>query len=156
MDPASAIGVASACISFIQFTIMFVQATKAIHNSASDAPIGLSGLQTREAVIAKIEELATRASFQKVKLDDQEAAVNHVAHKCKAISKEVVDLLKTIEPKVGKNGQYSWYESLKAATKGMIKKSKLDMLQDTLKACIEELLQQRIFSDTYVNDPCRA
>jgi hypothetical protein len=146
MDPASAIGVASAVITFAQFTFQFIVATKTIRDNASNQ---LLGFQTREAMINKIQDLASRASFQKEVLDKQERAINEVATECKMISNEIIDLLRRMEPKMGKNGQYSWYESLKGAAKELFMKGKLDKLQEDLRACIEMLLQQRIFSDRY-------
>jgi hypothetical protein len=149
MDPASAIGIASSVITFADLTYKFIAAVKKIHDTTSNQ---LLESQTRETMIERMDNLASKMVFNKPLVDqhEEEKAINQIAWECRRISGEITTHLRKIEPKKDSKGNYSLKESIKGAAKGMWTEKYLNNLQLSLDACMTQLLRQKMILERYV------
>lgn len=134
MDPASAIGVASAVLSFIEFAWNITKGTIEVYKSVDGATKANARL---EKLLADIG-----AANQEMKVIDDiktpaEKRIRDLAQQCESDRKVLVKLLRVLkrDPK-----QRSYWSSLKLTMKGMSAKREMDEFKANLKERQEQLI----------------
>ncbi|KAH8885834.1 hypothetical protein GQ53DRAFT_876663 [Thozetella sp. PMI_491] len=132
MDPLSAIGLASAVISFVQFSADVVSGGKEVYNSISG--------QTEENIHIATVAAHLRGLSDELLTDIEgrtrhEKSLLHLARNCHALSLELLDVLESLAAKAGNP---KW-QSFKAGLRGAWKKDKVASLERALAAYKAEL-----------------
>ena len=124
MDPASALGVASAVITFIDFGFKLTRGTFEIYKSTTgstenNAHINAITQDLRDVTLDLYQNFAGSTEHEK--------AIKNIAAECRALSDKILKILQrlTISEK-------SWRKSLKAKFQGLIKEEDINSLQSEL------------------------
>lgn len=147
MDPASAIGVASGVLTFIDFTSKFISTINGIYNSSSGQTMAH---ETLEDVTRKMRELSERLVFDKpsLELSSDEIVINSLASHCSQFAHEIIVRLERTKVKKG----HSLIQSVKAASKIIWTKEEVNSLQENLDRCVGHLLLQWTVVQRYVEE----
>lgn len=126
MDPASAIGTASACIAFFQFTYGFLKITYELYDSG-----GSSGYEKLEHVAGDLNAASAHICEQAPPQPSQDdAALLVLANQCRQLSK---DLLHQIESRKGDKKRLQF--ALKGAFKILCSRDVISSIQKDLELC---------------------
>lgn len=136
MDPASAIGVTSAVLSFVDFSYKIVRGAVHIYGDASSKVN--HDWEAPELVAQKMQSLARllgppAATSQCLTRDESE--ISELAASCEALAKELAGKFESLKPKnAGSKRQCLW-----AATKAAFKASDTEDLEKRLENCRSQL-----------------
>ncbi|KAF9881411.1 hypothetical protein CkaCkLH20_00557 [Colletotrichum karsti] len=135
MDPVSALGVASAILTFIDFSTKVFRSAKKIHDAQSDV---LEENATSEYVVNRMQHFSKAVSEELSILDSSnstltgnDAQLRELAFKCKKIADELVQLLEGLRITDSK----SWTQAVRVAWKNETNRSKKDRLDKELEFC---------------------
>lgn len=124
MDPVSAIGLASAIITFVEFSWTLVKGTGDIYKSPTGYSRENASIGT---VIADLEEVTRSINTDIRGRDKHENALVVLAEQCESLSKELLQAL----GKLKKTGD-SKREALKLALKSMRKEKEIASIEKRL------------------------
>jgi len=133
MDPASAIGVTSAVITFLEFSWKVVRNAKEIYDSADGCP---NGNLTRESVAKSMQ-----AFSRKLQPPDPSAippeyqGICELSSECQSISSEILKISDSLKIE----GERSRYKALKTGFKAWKLKKDLIQLEERLARCGDQL-----------------
>ncbi|KAI8712815.1 NACHT domain-containing protein [Fusarium sp. LHS14.1] len=97
MDPVSAIGLASAIITFIEFGSKLLKGAKEIRDSANDS---LEKNESREVIAEAMKEVATKLKTpEPAQISPEQQKLCDLAVKCNDLSQRILELLNKIKPK---------------------------------------------------------
>jgi hypothetical protein len=139
MDPASAIGIASAVITFIGFSREFISTAYSIYNSSAQKTLAD---QTLEEVTLQLQRLSRGFLSLKPTMDQSETeiAMSSLAARCSILSAKILALLKKTQATGAGKGK-PLLKSLKIASKSIWTEKEILQLRDNLDQCMTLLLQ---------------
>lgn len=100
MDPESAIGTASAVLSFVEFTYKFVSTVSQIYDSGDALDIATLENVTLQMKTLSLDQRKKNASTPQT--PDQAANVS-LAEQCQTLSQKISDQVKKVKPKFDAN-----------------------------------------------------
>ncbi|KAH0432300.1 hypothetical protein CcaCcLH18_06506 [Colletotrichum camelliae] len=111
MDPVSAIGLASAVLSFIDFGTKIISGTKQIYDATSGVK---QDNLTLQVVVSNLKELSTKLSGPDPEnRTESDKDLCELASECKRLAEDLNQLLNRIEPKVKGSKRHSFVSALK-------------------------------------------
>ncbi|KAJ4314655.1 hypothetical protein N0V84_008782 [Fusarium piperis] len=132
MDPVSAIGLASAIVSFIGLGAKLLHGAKEIRDSASES---LERNESREAIAKAMQEVAAKLKIpEPAQIPPEQQKLCDLAIKCSDLSERILELLGKIKPK--KKTRLHVY---RAAFYAWRKKDDIEMLEKSLGDCRSQL-----------------
>jgi hypothetical protein len=151
MDPASAIGVASAVLTFIDFARELLSTVHSVYTSSTGKTLAH---KTLEDVTLEMQRLSGALASHKPTMDQSkdELAMTSLADRCSKLSSEILAHLEQTKAKKGNHG-YSFIECVKAASKNIWTKKEVLRLQENLDQCMTLLLQQWTVLEKYLVCP---
>lgn len=124
MDPASALGVASAAITFIDFGFKLTRGTFEVYKSATGSTESNTNIK---AITQDLRNFTADLNNDFVGSTEHEKAIRDIAAKCCTLSDKLLKILQRLTV-----SEKSWRKSLKAKFHGMIKQDEIDDLQAEL------------------------
>ncbi|RMJ18030.1 hypothetical protein CDV36_002335 [Fusarium kuroshium] len=132
MDPVSAIGLASAIVSFVEIGVNLLRGAKEIRDSANDS---LEKNESREVIVEEMKQVAAKLKTPEPgKIPPEQQKLCHLADKCNDLSQRILELLNKIKPK--NNKPLSVY---RAAYHAWRKEDEIEMLEKSLADCRSQL-----------------
>ncbi|RSM15812.1 hypothetical protein CDV31_004754 [Fusarium ambrosium] len=132
MDPVSAIGLASAIVSFVEIGVNLLRGAKEIRDSANDS---LEKNESREVIVEEMKQVAAKLKTPEPgKIPAEQQKLCHLADKCNDLSQRILELLNKIKPK--NNKPLSVY---RAAYHAWRKEGEIEMLEKSLGDCRGQL-----------------
>ncbi|KAM0421002.1 hypothetical protein ACHAPT_011245 [Fusarium lateritium] len=132
MDPVSAIGLASAIISFIGFGAKLLHGAKEIRDSANDS---LEKNESREVIAEAMKEATTRLKTPDPgQISPEQQKLCDLAVKCNDLSQRILELLNKIKPKRSKS-----FYVYRAAYHAWRKEDEIKVLEKSLGDCRNQL-----------------
>ncbi|RSL54069.1 hypothetical protein CEP54_010093 [Fusarium duplospermum] len=132
MDPVSAIGLASAIVSFVEIGVNLLRGAKEIRDSANDS---LEKNESREVIVEEMKEVAAKLKTPEPgKIPPEQQKLCDLADKCNDLSQRILELLNKIKPK--NNKPFSAY---RAAYHAWRKEDEIEMLEKSLGDCRSQL-----------------
>jgi methyl-accepting chemotaxis protein len=142
MDPVTAVGMASAIMTFVDVGFKFIQIANEIHNSADGV---LHANRRIEDISAEADQAATRLqSMAPFNATDEEESLFKAAQRCRKTSSELATTLNDLKPNQSSPKRL---EIVKHTLKVMWKDGLIKKLEDQLKDDRHQLtLAMSIFS----------
>jgi len=139
MDPASAIGTASAVLSFVNFTYDFFSTVSKIYDSGE-----VLNIETLESVSREMKRLSSGiiSSDSKSPQTPDENAIAMLAEQCQRLSQEIIDQLDKVKLKLDSNKvnkPQKFIASVKAAMRMYCREDEVMRLQRNLENCRAQL-----------------
>ena len=139
MDPASAIGTASAVLSFVNFTYDFFSTVSKIYDSGE-----AMNIETLESVSREMKRLSSGviSSNRTSPQTPDENAIAMLAEQCQRLSKAILDQLDYVKPKLEPNKvkrRQKFIESVKTAVRMYCREDEVMRLQRNLETCRSQL-----------------
>ncbi|KAM0210049.1 hypothetical protein ACHAQI_006164 [Fusarium lateritium] len=116
MDPVSAVGLASAILTFVEAGLKLIKTAHGIHNSVDGV---LDENRHRESIAVEVKQAATRLETTVAAgLTPEQQSLCMLAKKCRETSTELVAILDKVKPKPSSsNPLKSFGDALKASKK---------------------------------------
>lgn len=135
MDPITAVGLASAIISFVPLGIKVLQNAKEIKDSIDG---GVKQNATRQAVIEELQALSGRlrvSQSNNINPPAEQVKLLDLASRCHDLSQQILNLLDKVRPKTSTTrGKYS------SAVRVWLKEGEIKDLEKSLYNCREQLI----------------
>ncbi|KAL2673689.1 hypothetical protein Neosp_012132 [[Neocosmospora] mangrovei] len=132
MDPVSAIGLASAIITFIEFGSKLLKGAKEIRDSSNDS---LEKNESREVIAEAMKEVATKLKTpEPAQISPEQQKLCDLALKCNDLSQRILELLNKIKPKNKKP-----LHVYRAAFRAWRKEDDIKLLEKSLNDCRSQL-----------------
>ncbi|KAM6509647.1 hypothetical protein FALCPG4_017295 [Fusarium falciforme] len=133
MDPVSAIGLASAIITFIEFGSKLLKGAKEIRDSANDS---LEKNESREVIAEAMKEVAAKLKTpEPAQISPEQQKLCDLAIKCNDLSQRILELLNKIKPKNKKP-----LHVYRAAFQAWRKEDDIKVLEKSLGDCRSQLV----------------
>jgi N-terminal domain on NACHT_NTPase and P-loop NTPases len=143
MDPGTAIGVASGCIAFYEFSIKLAKAVKKIHEAGGQLP---DDFKRMYALIKSLERLLIRVHHQ-VELTQSYGPVTEadndlvdIIDQCCHRGQEFLDVFEKIDQNLIAKGNISWMGDVQKAFRVLRKTGQVQEIQRKLEKCKFALL----------------
>ncbi|KAJ4191906.1 hypothetical protein NW767_010813 [Fusarium falciforme] len=132
MDPVSAVGLASAIITFIEFGSKLLKGAKEIRDSANDS---LEKNASREVIAEAMKEAAAKLKTpEPAQISPEQQKLCDLAVKCNDLSQRILELLNKIKPKNKKP-----LHVYRAAFQAWRKEDDIKVLETSLSDCRSQL-----------------
>ncbi|KAM0281709.1 hypothetical protein ACHAO9_010549 [Fusarium lateritium] len=134
MDPVSAVGLASAILTFVEARLKLIKTAHGIHNSVEGI---LDENMHRESIACEVKQAATRLEITVAAgLTPEQQSLCNLAKKCRETSTELVAVLDKVKPKPGPSNPLKSFGYALKATK---KANQIEDLQGCLKDYRDQL-----------------
>ncbi|KAI6765579.1 hypothetical protein HG530_006649 [Fusarium avenaceum] len=132
MDPVTAVGLASAIISFVPLGINLLKNAREIRDSVDDS---LERNQTRKAVTEEMQAVSQRLRpTDQTRIAPEQKGLHDLALKCHELSQQILKLLDKIKPK-----PQSSFGTYRSAFRAWSKESEIKDLEKRLDDCRSQL-----------------
>lgn len=134
MDPVTAVGLASAIISFIPLGIKVLQNAYEIKSSLDGS---VKQNETREQIVKEMQAVAARLKIRvdESRLKPKQMELYNLASRCSDLAKQIFDLLDRIKPK-GSTTSAKYYSAFRV----WCKESEIKELEKSLESCRGQLI----------------
>jgi hypothetical protein len=132
MDPVTAVGLASAIISFVPLGINLLKNAREIRDSVDGS---LERNQTRKAITEEMQAVSRRLRpTDQTRIAPEHKGLYDLALKCYELSQQILELLGKIKPK-----QQSSFGTYRSALRAWSKESEIKDLEKRLNDCRSQL-----------------
>lgn len=135
MDPASAIGTASAVVTFVQVTYEFISVAYGIAKSASEDDGDYSSIEATATEVKFMSESMLAVSFNDALPETTSKSIKVLAAKCQKLSTKIIDCISRTKPASKSN----LFQILKTAVRTICSRDELATLQAQLDSCSSQL-----------------
>jgi hypothetical protein len=135
MDPFAALGVGSAVVQFVDFSVKLISSGHQLYKEGA-LPVNDELEQVTMDLTQLCEDLsADHPGIPAMQLSKDEASLQQLASSCKKVGNELLSLLVTLKPREYRNGLESFRKALRTARK----KGKISNIEERLKRVQTEL-----------------
>lgn len=132
MDPVTAVGLASAIISFVPLCVKLLQSAREIRDSLDGS---VEKNLTRKAIVDEMKALSRRLkSADQARVLPEQRGLYDLALKCHELSQKILDLLDKIRPK-----SKSSFENYRSVYRAWSCESEIKNLEKQLNDCRSQL-----------------
>lgn len=152
MDPVSAVGLASAILTFVEAGLKLIETAYGIHTSVGGV---LDENRHRESISIEIMQAATRLQTTTTSgLTPEQQSLCNLAKRCRKTSTELVTMLNKVKPKPGPlNPLKSFKYALKANKKAIQIKGLENQLKDYRDQLTLALVELSKYIPSYFGKP---
>jgi hypothetical protein len=145
MDPIAAVGLASGILTFVDAGTKLIKTAYAIHNSLDGI---LDDNRHREGIAGTVQDAASRLEITgNAPLTKEQQSLADLAKRCKAISKDLIQLLDNTKPK---GSSFKAFNALRYAVRANKNKKLIGDLEGQLKSYRDQLSLALIDISRYV------
>ncbi|KAH6949468.1 hypothetical protein DER45DRAFT_580376 [Fusarium avenaceum] len=132
MDPVTAVGLASAIISFVPLGVKLLQSAHEIRDSIDGS---LDRNKTRKCIMDEMQAVSNRLKPTDQTRIAEQKGLYELAARCYELSQKILNLLNKISPKTPRS-----FENYRSAVRAWRKEDEIKDLEKQLKECRDQLL----------------
>lgn len=132
MDPVTAVGLASAIISFVPLGVKLLQSAHEIRDSIDGS---LDRNKTRKCIMDEMQAVSNRLKPTDQTRIAEQKGLYELAARCYELSQKILNLLNKISPKTPRS-----FENYRSAIRAWRKEDEIKDLEKQLKECRDQLL----------------